>query len=75
MGKEAVFNTAIDKLFISAYPSATKAFERTGGKNACLLLPSSHGQWFLCFAKNALDPVDAAQCLLGQNDIKPSGDD
>ena len=47
-GNEAEFNAAINKLFNSAPPSATKAFERTG-KNAYLLLPSSHGQWFFCF--------------------------
>ena len=47
-GNEAEFNTAIDKLFDGAYPSTTKAFELTG-ENACILLPSSHSQWFLCF--------------------------
>ncbi len=65
MGKEAVFDTAINKLFISAYPSATKAFERTD-KNACLLLPSSHGQWFLCFENAFPDPVAKASDLLGK---------
>ncbi len=64
-GNEAEFNTAIDKLFNSGYPSSTNAFEQTG-KNACVLLPSSHGQWLLCFDGNVPDPVATARNLLGR---------
>ena len=64
-GNEAEFNTAIDKLFNCAYPSATKAFQLSG-KNACVLLPSAHGQWFLCFDDEVPDPVAAANDLLGK---------
>ena len=64
-GNEEEFNTAIDKLFSSAHPSATKAFELTG-KNACVLLPSSHRQWFICFDDEVPDPVATASCLLGR---------
>ena len=63
-GNEAEFNTAIDKLFNSSKPSAIKAFELTG-KNACVLLPSSQRQWFLCFADEVLDPLAKASDLLG----------
>ena len=65
VGHEAEFNTAIDKLFNSAYPSAIKAFERTG-KNGYLLLPSSHGQWFFCFDDEVRDPVVTTRDLLGR---------
>ena len=65
VGNEAEFNTAINKLFNSAYPSATKAFELTG-KNAVILLPSSHGQWFFCFDDEVRDPVATARDLLGR---------
>lgn len=64
-GNEAEFNTAIDKLLNSAYPSAIKAFELTG-KNACILVPSSHSQWFLCFDDEVPDPVATAGDLLGR---------
>ena len=64
-GNEAVFNTVIDKLFNSAPPSATKAYERTG-KNALVLLPSSHNQWFLCFDNEVKDPVYVASDMLGK---------
>ena len=64
-GNEAEFNTAIDKLFNGAYPSPIKAFELIG-KNACVLLPSSHGQWFLCFDDEVSDPLAKASDLLGQ---------
>ncbi|MDC3235290.1 hypothetical protein OBB02_04540 [Candidatus Puniceispirillum sp.] len=64
-GNEAEFNTAIDKLFNSGYPSSTNAFERTG-KNACVLLPSSHSQWLLCFGDEVPDPVATASDLLGR---------
>ena len=64
-GNEAEFNTAIDKLFNVAYPSPTKAFEQIG-KNACVLLPSSHGQWFLCFDDEVSDPLARAGELLGR---------
>ena len=64
-GNEAEFNTAIDKLFNNGYPSATKAFELTG-KNACVLLPSSLSQWFLCFNGEVPDPVTTAFDLLGR---------
>ena len=64
-GHEAEFNTAIDNLFNGAYPSTTKAFELTG-EHACLLLPSSHSQWFLCFDDEVPDPVAAASDLFGK---------
>ena len=64
-GNEAEFNTAINKLFNSAYPSATKAFQLSG-KNACVLLPSSYNQWFLCFDDEVPDPVATANDLLGK---------
>ena len=64
-GNEAEFNTAIDKLFNCAYPSATKAFQLSG-KNACVLLPSAHSQWFLCFDDEVPDPVATANDLLGK---------
>ena len=64
-GYEAKFNTAINKLFDGAYPSATKAFELTG-ENACILLPSSHSQWFLCFEDEVPDPVARASNLFGK---------
>ena len=64
-GNEAKFNTAIDKLFNNGYPSATKAFELIG-KNACVLLPSSLNQWFLCFNGEVPDPVTTAFDLLGR---------
>ena len=64
-GNEAEFNTAIDKLFNSGYPSATKAFQLSG-KNACVLLPSAHSQWFLCFDDEVPDPVATANDLLGK---------
>ena len=64
-GHEAKFNTAIDKLFNGASLSTTKAFELTG-ENACLLLPSSHSQWFLCFDDEVPDPVAAAINLFGK---------
>ena len=64
-GNEAEFNAAIDNLFNSPYPSVIKAFELTG-KNACLLLPSAHSQWFLCFDGEVPDPVAKASNLLGR---------
>ena len=64
-GNEAEFNTAIDKIFNCAYPSATKAFQLSG-KNACVILPSSHSQWFLCFDDEVPDPVATANDLLGK---------
>jgi len=65
IGNEEAFNTAIDRLFNSASPSATKAFELTG-KNACVLLPSSHNQWFMCFKDEVQDPVAKVNDLLGK---------
>ncbi len=64
-GNEEAFDTAIDKLCNGAYPSATKACEITG-KNACVLLPSSHSQWFLCFDGEVPDPMATASDLLGK---------
>ena len=65
-GNEAVFNTAIKKLFNSGTPpSAIQAFERTS-KNACVLVPSAHNQWFLCFDNEVADPLTAASGLLGE---------
>ena len=64
-GHEAEFNTTIENLFDGAYPSTTKAFE-LAGENACLLLPSSHRQWFLCFKDEVPDPVAAASDLFGK---------
>ena len=64
-GNEDTFYTTIDKLFNSAFPSATKAFELTG-KNACVFLPSSHNQWFICFDDEVSDPVAKASDLLGK---------
>ena len=64
-GHEVEFNTAIYNLFDGAYPSNTKAFELTG-ENACILLPSSHSQWFLCFDDEVPDPVAAASDLFGK---------
>ena len=63
-GSEVEFNAAIDKLFNSADPSVIKAVELTG-KNACVLLPSAHSQWFLCFDGEVPDPVAKASNLLG----------
>ncbi|MFL2845904.1 MAG: sarcosine oxidase subunit gamma [Candidatus Puniceispirillaceae bacterium] len=60
-----VFNTAISKLCNSAQPNATKACE-INGKNSCVLLPSSHSQWFLCFDDEVLDPVASASDLIGK---------
>ena len=48
-----------------AYPSAKNAFELTG-KNACVLLPSSQSQWFLCFDDEVPDPVATASDILGK---------
>ena len=64
-GHEAEFNTAVNYLFDGAYPSTTKAFELTG-ENACILLPSSHNQWFLCFDDEVPNPVAAASDLFGK---------
>ena len=64
-GNEAAFSTAIDKSFKGAYPSATKAFELTG-KKSCVLLPSSHSQWFLCFDDEVSDPLAKASDLIGK---------
>ena len=64
-GNEETFNTTIAKLFNSTFPSATKAFELTG-KNACVFLPSSHSQWFICFDDEFPDPVAKASDLLGK---------
>ena len=64
-GNEDAFDTAIGKLCNAGYPSATEALEITG-KNACLLLPSSHSQWFLCFDGEVPDPVATASNLLGK---------
>jgi len=68
-GNETVFNEAIGKLFNGAYANATKAYDFTG-KNACVLMPSSHGQWFLCFDDEVLDPVATASDLLGKMTTK-----
>ena len=62
---EELFNTAIHNLFKGVYPSATQAAEITG-KNACVLLPSSRSQWFLCFDDEVLDPVASAGDLIGK---------
>ena len=64
-GDEAEFNIAINKLFNGANPSATKAYDLIG-KNACVLMPSSLGQWFLCFDGEFPDPVAKAIDLLGK---------
>ena len=64
-GSEAVFNTAINRLFNTTPPSATKAFEQTG-ENGLIFLPSAHNQWFLCFDKEVPDPVAKASVLLGK---------
>ena len=64
-GQEAKFNTAINKLFDGANLSTTKAFELTG-ENACILLPSSHSQWFLCFEDEVPDPVTRTSDLFGK---------
>ena len=64
-GHEAMFNATIDKLFNGAYPSATKAFDLVGKKN-CVLLPSSHSQWFLCFDDDVPDPVASAIDIFGK---------
>jgi heterotetrameric sarcosine oxidase gamma subunit len=64
-GNETAFNSAISRLFNSSNPSAIKALELTG-KNACVFLPSSIGQWFLCFDGEVSDPVAKAFDLLGK---------
>ena len=64
-GNEAEFNAAIDKLFNSGYPSAIKAYELIG-ENACVILPSSHNQWFLCFDGEVPDPLATASDWLGR---------
>ena len=64
-GNKEAFDTAIDKLCNSAHPSATKACEITG-KNACVLLPSAHSQWFLCFDGEVPDPIATASDMLGK---------
>ena len=64
-GNEKKFNISIEKLFNSAPPNAINSFELTG-RNACILLPSSHSQWFLCFDGVVPDPVAKARNLLGR---------
>ena len=64
-GNEEAFDAAIGELCNSGYPSATKARE-ISGKNAFVLLPSSHSQWFLCFDDEVPDPVATASDLLGK---------
>ena len=64
-GNEAAFNTAIDRLFNSIPPNATRAFEQRG-KNGLVFLPSAHNQWFLCFNNEVTDPVAKARVLFGK---------
>ncbi len=64
-GNEKDFDAAIDRIFNNVYPSATNACE-ISGKNACILMPSSHSQWFLCFDDEVPDPEAKARNLLGR---------
>ena len=65
-GNETGFQSAIAKLFGCGPTSATIAFERFR-KQACLFLPSAHGQWFLCFNHDVGCPVTKAISLLGKD--------
>lgn len=64
-GSETIFNIAISKLFKGGIPCATKALERKE-KKECVLLPSSHGQWFFCFDDDAENPLDTVKGLIGK---------
>jgi heterotetrameric sarcosine oxidase gamma subunit len=64
-GSETIFNIAISKIFEGGIPSATKALERKG-KKECVLLPSSHGQWFFCFDNDTANPLDTVRSLIGK---------
>ncbi|MDC1383566.1 hypothetical protein N8500_08785 [Candidatus Puniceispirillum sp.] len=62
---EEEFKAAIFKLFVGDQLNAVTAHEGRGEKNY-LFLPSAHGQWFLCFYNDGVDPIDAANSLLGK---------
>ena len=70
-GSRAAFRTVIAKLFKngtgnSPKPSATIALEQPD-KKRCILMPSSQGQWFLCFDDGGINPIDGARAILGKN--------
>jgi sarcosine oxidase subunit gamma len=70
-GSQAVFQTAIAKLFMTGKsdnpkPSATMALDQPG-KQRRFLMPSAQNQWFLCFDDDGTDPIDAAKALLGKS--------
>ena len=63
-GHEAEFNTTINYLTVP-FQVQQKAFQ-LAGENACVILPSSHRQWFLCFEDEVPDPVATASDLFGK---------